>query len=111
MACYETRTVVNLTGNEAVTLPDVRGALIRVLRGSLWLTEEKQRRDVVLRAGDDFVVEFDGKTVVEARNGARFTVTGRDGKDLELPRCAPSLARFASNLASWLSPPRHVPYF
>ena len=110
MACYETRTVVNLTGNEAVTLPNVRGALIRVLRGSLWLTEEKQRRDVVLRAGDDFVVEFNGKTVVEARNGARFTLTGRDGKDLELRRCEPSLARFASNLASWLSPPRQVPY-
>jgi hypothetical protein len=37
-------------------------------------------------------------------------LTGRDGKDLELPRCEPSLARFASNLASWLSPPRQVPY-
>lgn len=111
MACYETRTVVNLANNEAVTLPNVRGALIRVMRGTLWLTEERQRSDVVLRAGDDFVVEHDGKTVVEARNGARFTIAGRAGKDLKLPRCAPPLARFASSLAAWLSPPRQVPYF
>lgn len=110
MACYETRTVVNLANNEAATLPNVRGALIRVMRGTVWLTEERQRADVVLRAGDNFVVETDGKTVVEARHGARFTIAGHEGKDLKLPRCAPALARFATMLSSWLTPPRQVPY-
>jgi DUF2917 family protein len=110
MACYETRTVVDLANHEAVTLPNVRGATIRVARGILWLTEERQRNDVVLRAGDDFLVEFDGKTVVEARDSARFTIVGRSGKELKLPRCGATVSRFAAGLASWLSPPRQAPY-
>ena len=110
MACFESGTIVSLANREAVALPDVRGATLRVAQGTVWLTEERQPHDVVLRPGDNWVVEHDGKTVVEARHGARFTIAGHEGKDLKLPRCAPALARFATMLSSWLTPPRQVPY-
>jgi hypothetical protein len=110
MACYETRTIVRLADREAITLPDVRGATLRVLQGTLWVTEERQRSDFVLRAGDSFVVEFDGDTVIEARADARFAIVGARGRPLRLPRAQPALARFAAAVTAWLSPPRQVPY-
>jgi hypothetical protein len=111
MACYQTSTLVNLAAREAITLPDVRGATLRVAKGTLWLTEERRQNDVVLREGDTFVVEFDGDTVVEARHDAAFTIVGRRGRDLALPRCGAPLTRFVAHVAAWLVPPRHVPYF
>jgi hypothetical protein len=110
MACYQTRTTVSLRNGEVVALPDVRGATLRVTSGALWLTEERQRSDVMLRAGDNYLVEFDGKTVVEGRDGARFTIVGKGGRDLRLPRCDAPMRRFAATLASFFSPPRQVPY-
>jgi hypothetical protein len=111
MACYQTSTLVSLGSREAITLPDVRGTTLRVTKGTLWLTQERRRNDVVLREGDTFVVEFDGNTVVEARHDASFMLVGRRGRELALPRCAAPLTRVAARVAGWLTPPRHVPYF
>ena len=66
MACFESGTVVSLDAREAVTLPGIRGATLRVTQGTLWLTQEGDPNDIVLRAGDNFVVESAGVTVVEA---------------------------------------------
>lgn len=35
MACYESGTVISLANREAITLPDVRGATLRVAKGTL----------------------------------------------------------------------------
>jgi len=85
MACYESGTVIGLANREAITLPGVRGATLRVTQGILWLTEEAGGRDIVLRAGDNFVVESDGDTVVEAQTDATFCVVGRKAAGLALP--------------------------
>jgi len=112
MACFETGTVISLPAREALTLPHIGGATLRVTQGVLWLTEEKDRHDVVLRSGDNWVVESNGDTVVEAQNDAVFCVVGRRAAHLELParvkRRAGTLAAFASSL---LAPQRRVPYF
>ncbi|MBS0326480.1 MAG: DUF2917 domain-containing protein [Proteobacteria bacterium] len=81
MSCFETGTVVSLEPHEAVTLPDVRGATLRVTRGTLWVTQDGSRHDVVLRGGDSWVVERDGATVVEAQNDALFCVAGTPALD------------------------------
>jgi Protein of unknown function (DUF2917) len=94
MACFESATVIRLASREAITLPDIRGTTLRVTRGVIWLTQEHDRGDVVLSAGDTFVVESDGKTVVEAQDDATFAVIGRAGARLRLP----SHARRASTL-------------
>ena len=77
MACFETGTVVRLGSREAITLADVRGATLRVTRGTLWVTQEKHPQDIVLRVGDSWAVECDGDTVVEAQGSATFCVVAR----------------------------------
>ena len=111
MARFQISTLVNLASREAITLPDVRGATIRLRKGTLWLTHEGRRSDVVLREGDTFVVEFDGDTVVEAQQDAAFTIVARCGRTLALPASAAPFARFVARAAAWFVPPRHVPYF
>ena len=111
MACFETGTVIRLPAREALTLPRIGGATLRVTQGVLWLTEERSRNDVVLRRGDNWLVESNGDTVVEAQNDATFCVVGRKAQSLVLParvrRHAGMLASFAASL---LAPPRHLPY-
>ena len=77
MASFEPGTIIELDAREVVTLPDVRGATLRVTRGTLWITQEGDPQDVVLRAGDSWGVERIGLTVVEAQNDASFCVIGR----------------------------------
>lgn len=104
MACFETGTVISLRGREAITLPDIRGATLRVTQGTLWLTQEHDRGDVVLRAGDNFVVEADGATVVEAQDAVTLCVVGRVGQTLRLPKAARRSSRLWTTLASVLAP-------
>ncbi len=85
MACFESGTVVSLASREAITLPDISGATLRVTRGTVWLTQENDRKDVVLRPGDNWLVERDGDTVVEAQDAVVFCIVGRQGAALKLP--------------------------
>lgn len=112
MACYETGTVVSLHRREAITLPDVRGTTLQVTRGDVWVTEEGKARDIVLRSGDAWLVESDGRTVVEAQNDAVFCVVGHAGAALRLAAPARKRAGLLRVLAGLLNaPPRQVPYF
>ena len=112
MACFETGTVVSLAAREAITLPDVKGATLRVTQGTLWLTQERDPQDVVLRTGDNWVVESDGKTVVEAQDAVTFCIVGRKAETLQLPARSTQSQRLWSVLARVLTPPRghHAPY-
>lgn len=77
MACFEAGTIIELTAREAVTLSDVRGSTLRVTRGTVWLTQENDSHDVILRAGDNWVVERQGATVLEAQDDVVLCVVGR----------------------------------
>ena len=52
MACFESGTVVSLDAREAVTLPGIRGATLRVTQGTLWLTQEGDPNDKANKAPD-----------------------------------------------------------
>ena len=77
MACFEHGTIIELNARDVVKLADMRSATLRVTRGTLWITQEDDPQDVVLRDGDSWVVERDGLTIVEAQGDAIFGVTGR----------------------------------
>lgn len=77
MASCESGTLIDLNDREAISLDDVRGATLRLLRGTLWVTQEHDPDDVVLRPGDNWVVERDGRTVVEAQEKSSLCVVGR----------------------------------
>ena len=110
MACFESGTVISLGNREAITLPDLRGATLRVTRGTLWLTEERDRSDIVLRPGDNWVVESDGATVVEAQSDAVFCIVGGANAALKLPAYARAHVGLLSTLAGLFGAPRRVPY-
>jgi hypothetical protein len=52
-----------------------RGALLFVDRGQVWLTQERDRRDVVLGAGAWYRLDRDGTAIVQARSAAVVTLT------------------------------------
>jgi len=77
MACFEHGTTVKLATRETVTLPDAAGAVLRLRRGTVWITQEGDPQDVVLRDGDTWAVERDGLTVVEAQDDVNLYIVGR----------------------------------
>jgi len=77
MACFQPGTLIDLGNHEAVSLDDVRGATLRLLRGKVWLTQHEDPQDIVLRDGDNWVVERNGRTVLEAQEDALVCVVGR----------------------------------
>ena len=119
MACFSPGTVIDLSTRENLPLRDVRGAMLRVTRGSLWITQENDTQDVVLRAGDTWVVERDGLTIVEAQAESTVCVVGRNVEAVLASRrtaAAPATAfwsrvRNAAESFFVPPPPRALPYF
>ena len=115
MACFESGTVVEMAAREAVTLQNIRGATVRVTRGTVWLTQQDDGKDVILRVGDNWMVERDGATVLESQDGAALVcVVGRRLEDVGGARRSTSpgtrwLDRVAAVLAS--ATRRQAPYF
>jgi hypothetical protein len=116
MACLQHGTIVELAARDIVTLPDVRSATLRVTRGTLWITQEGDPQDVVLRAGDSWAVERNGLTVVEAQDDAIFCVMGRRLETLVATRAGSARspwARARDTVAAYLASPLRgaVPYY
>ncbi len=114
MARFETGTVVRLGSREAITLTDIRGATLRVTRGALWVTQQGDRQDIVLRIGDSWAVERDGGTVVEAQGDTTFSMVAPYGAaPIRRPARTARVSRLLGAIAAWLHAPQRngVPYF
>lgn len=61
---------VNLSQNAQKSLIIRRGSEIRCLEGILWITQEGDFRDYILKAGDSFRTNRKGKVVLQALNHA-----------------------------------------
>jgi Protein of unknown function (DUF2917) len=92
--CIEDSRLSLLRG-QVVGLRAANGTRLRVLRGALWVTQEGDRRDVVLRASQDFELERGGATVLHALKPTRL--------QLEIPRRAalPAVPRWKA-LGRWV---------
>jgi len=77
MASLKQGTIIDLAARETVPLTDLRGVTLRVTRGSLWITQQDDTQDIVLRAGDNWTIERNGLTLVEAQQDATLCVLGR----------------------------------
>jgi hypothetical protein len=62
---------VDLGYDQMLVIESQRGALIRVVHGGVWLTEEGLGRDVFAQGGDELPIEGDGRTVVQGMGFAR----------------------------------------
>ena len=62
-------TDINLASHKTWTIEgDRRGDVIRCSRGTLWITQQGDRKDYVIEAGQDFWVTQQGTVVVQALN-------------------------------------------
>ena len=95
MASYQVGTLIDFSNREAVSLDDVKGSRLSLLTGTLWITQHDDPQDIVLRGGEDWVVERDGRTVLQAQNDALVYVVGRDIKPIAEPSPAESPPRGA----------------
>jgi len=68
--------IVHLNPGQSLALPDIQGTAFMVTHGTLWITQENDTQDVVLRPGDLWMVERDGLTIIEAQNDASMRAVG-----------------------------------
>jgi hypothetical protein len=67
MPCPGYPDTFDLADGETLEIRDGQGTTLRVTRGAVWLTMEHDTRDIVLSAGDSFVVDRPGLTLVAAQ--------------------------------------------
>jgi hypothetical protein len=72
-----------LAQGATITLPDARGAVIRVLAGELWITQDGDPEDHFAGAAESFRVSRSGATVVQALHDARLVVEAAHASALE----------------------------
>jgi hypothetical protein len=115
MLCNGYDEVVDLKSGELAELRDVRGATLRVTRGTLWITQDRDVRDVVLRAGDIWTVERQGLTLAEAQGDATFCLLGGAARRVSRAGLRPTylqrLAVWFASLGQNRASRRFVPYF
>jgi hypothetical protein len=63
-----------LKPRDTLTLEAARGALVRCLEGLVWITQDGDRADHVVSAGDSFRVDRDGSVIVQATRAARVAI-------------------------------------
>lgn len=108
-------TTFDMTARQSLGLPDARGTTLRVTRGTLWITQEDDTRDVVLRPGDTWTVERQGLTIVEAQTHATLHTIGAAAERGIL--VAPGTRRWLHSLrraaVRWLAltPRKPLPYY
>jgi hypothetical protein len=61
-----TTPVLALEAGQVLTLDDAQGTSILARSGTVWVTEEGDRADHIVAAGDVLVVASPGRTVVQA---------------------------------------------
>ncbi len=67
-----TLKVLRLAPGESLVLEHAAGIEIQCRRGSLWITQYGDARDIVLTAGRTFELALATSTVLSSRNGAEF---------------------------------------
>jgi hypothetical protein len=73
---------INLARGDHLCIRAGSGATVAVERGVAWLTQDGDRRDVVLERGGSFLLDRHGVTVVSAVGAAALTVTAAPGAGL-----------------------------
>jgi hypothetical protein len=75
MAIDPARNAIHLDGKQYVSLNDAVGWTVKPLAGTVWITLDQDTRDIVLEAGESFVVDRPGNTLISALGEARVCVT------------------------------------
>jgi Protein of unknown function (DUF2917) len=69
-------STVTLPPTGVISVQDGAGTRIRCLSGVLWVTQEGELKDSIVRAGDMLTLHKPGRTVISALEQASLTLTG-----------------------------------
>jgi hypothetical protein len=95
---------VALSGDQHLRMRDADGWTIKAGSGTLWITQESDSRDIVLKAGDSFVLDRPGSALVSSLDGATIFIKrateglktqGRKVSSKFLPSISAAFARLA----------------
>jgi hypothetical protein len=81
---------IHLGRDEVAGIRNGRGALVFVEAGTAWITQENDRRDVLVTAGESFRLDRDGVALIGAHRSAKVTITAPlEGAEPEVFRSTP----------------------
>jgi hypothetical protein len=96
---------------ETLELIDAAGATATIDKGCVWLTMEKDRRDIVLGSGQSFKVAKNGRTLVHAEAPTTLRIAGGPAR----LAVGDALRRVRATIDDWavrsLESHRPVPYY
>ena len=109
---------IDLAPRQSLALADIVGTTLRVTRGTVWITQENDTHDIVLRAGDTWMVERNGLTILEAQCETTLRATGpafeRALRKIrpQAKRASDFWRRVRARAAQWysLTPRRPIPH-
>jgi L-lysine 2,3-aminomutase len=84
---------VSLQWGRPLTLSDGKGTCITARRGSVWITQDNDLRDVVLSGGESFLLEKPELAIVQAFDAAEIVVSPPPA-----PRIRPRVPTLAQRL-------------
>jgi quercetin dioxygenase-like cupin family protein len=87
--------VFELQDGDLLPLRNARGARITCLEGTLWITLEHQRNDIVLNPGQSYSVPKNGTTLVQGMGASRIGVEALGAAPQLAFPASPDLARAA----------------
>jgi Protein of unknown function (DUF2917) len=88
---------MGLPRRESLILNNAEGTTIAVDAGCLWVTMERDPRDIVLLPGMSFEIDRTGRTVIAAEDDSRFRLLS---EVTPASRAAAWLARHAARLSA-----------
>jgi hypothetical protein len=84
---------VHLGRTQHLRLRNRAGWTVRALCGTAWITQDGDSRDIVLEAGDTFVLDRNGAALVSALDETRISITRATHRPAPQRRAAPTPAR------------------
>lgn len=100
MVCNGYTKVWELAPGEMIRLDGARGTTLRVTRGTLWVTLERDPRDVVLAAGHSFTIDRGGVTLVEAQGNTTVCVLAHHVDEVRVRAGRPG---HSARVAAWFA--------
>lgn len=68
------RAAINLEGGALLQIRNSTGSRIECLAGGVWITQEKDTRDIILQPGETFLIDREGLTLVGAFDTATISI-------------------------------------
>jgi len=79
------RHALTLGRGDMLRIVDGDGLLVQVAQGQVWLTQERDHRDIVLTAGESFRLERAGLALIYAMEAAALSVSARRERERPEP--------------------------